>query len=125
MASVFATLAFHWAGRENRFTDQIKDGSCSYSAHKLYYGTALAPLPDRQPISLPPYTARIEIGKWLDTKIAAFHAHQTQSPVFPLFDEHVKKIGNPELFHLAATIMPGALPMETDLFEGIEQQQAA
>src|SRR2546423_2081995 len=44
MASVFATLAFHWAGRENRFTDQIKDGSCSYSAHKLYYGTALAPL---------------------------------------------------------------------------------
>jgi len=125
MASVFATLAFHWAGRNNRFPDQLGAGLLPHRVHKLYYSTAPAPLPDRQPISLPPFTTRIEIGRYLETKIAAFHAHATQAPVFPTFDAHVAKFGNPELFHLAATIVPGPVPIETDLFEGIEQQQAA
>lgn len=125
MASVFATLAFHWAGRNNRFPDQLTDGLQPHCAQKLYYCTAPASLPNRQPISLPPATARIEIGRYLETKIAAFHAHQTQAPLFPLFDLHVAKLGSPELFHLAATVTPGAVPIETDLFEGVEQQQAA
>jgi LmbE family N-acetylglucosaminyl deacetylase len=125
MASVFATLAFQWAGRNNRFSDQLADGLRPHCAQKLYYSTAPAALPDRQPISFPPFTARIEIGRYLGTKIAAFHAHQTQAPLFPLFDAHVEKLGSPELFHLASSIAPGAARIETDLFEGIEQQQAA
>jgi LmbE family N-acetylglucosaminyl deacetylase len=119
MASVFATLAFHWAGRDNRFPDQLGGRMTPHRTQKLYYCTAPAPLPNRQPISLPPVTARIEIGDYLATKIAAFHAHQTQAPLFPLFDEHVGKLGSPELFHLAASISPGEVPMETDLFAGI------
>jgi LmbE family N-acetylglucosaminyl deacetylase len=125
MASVFATLAFHWAGRNNRFPDQIGGGLQPHRVQKLYYCTAPAPLPNRQPISLPPVTARIEIGRYLETKIAAFHAHQSQAPLFPLFDAHVEKLGSPELFNLAACIVPGPVPIETDLFEGVEQQQAA
>jgi LmbE family N-acetylglucosaminyl deacetylase len=125
MASMFATLAFHWAGHSNRFPDQLTDGMQPHRVQKLYYSTAPAPLPNRQPISLPPVTARIEIGRYLETKIAAFHAHHTQAPLFPLFDAHVAKLGSPELFHLAASTEPGAVPIESDLFEGIAQRQAA
>ena len=119
MASVFAALAFHWAGRNNRFPDQLAGSTQPHGAQKLYYSTASAALPERQPISFPPVTARIEIGRYLETKIAAFHAHQTQSPVFPIFDAHVDKLGNPELFNLAARTTPGAISMETDLFAGV------
>ena len=119
MAGVFATLAFHWAGRDNRFPDQLSNGVRPYRTQKLYYCTSRAPLPNRQPISLPPVTATIEIGVHLEAKIAAFHAHKTQAPLFPLFDSHVAKLGNPELFHLAASTTPGSIPIETDLFAGI------
>ena len=125
MVGVFATLAFHWAGRNNRFSDQLADGLQPQIVQKLYYSTAPGPLPGRQPVSLPPATAQIEIRRQLNAKIAAFHAHQTQAPLFPLFDGYVEKLGSPELFHLAASNLPGAVSMETDLFEGIEQRQAA
>jgi len=125
MVGVFATLAFHWAGRDNRFADQLTDGLRPHRVEKLYYSTAAGTLPNRPSVSLPPATARIEIGRWLDVKIAAFHAHQSQSPLFPLFDAHVEKLGNPELFHLAASTAPGAISTETDLFEGIEERLAA
>lgn len=119
MASVFATLAFHWAGRNNRFPDQLAGGLKPHGAQKLYYSTSAAALPDRQPISFPPSTARIEIGDCLKAKIDAFHAHETQSPVFAIFDAHVEKLGNPELFNLAASVVPGAVPIEADLFAGV------
>ena len=121
LASVFATLAFHWAGRNNRFPDQLADGVQTHRPQKLYYSTATAALPNRQPISFPPPTARIDIGRYLNAKIAAFHAHETQSPVFPIFDAHVEKLGNPELFNLAASTSSGPVPMETDLFTGITE----
>jgi LmbE family N-acetylglucosaminyl deacetylase len=119
MASVFATLAFHWAGRNNRFPNQLMDGLQPHCPQKLYYSTSSAALPDRQPISFSPCTARIEIDPYLETKVAAFHAHQTQAPVFPIFDAYVRKMGNPELFNLAASAVPGDASMETDLFAGV------
>src|SRR6202043_3042053 len=54
MASVFATLAFHWAGRSNRYPDQIADDITPHRTEKLYYGTANFALAARQPITLPP-----------------------------------------------------------------------
>ena len=121
LASVFATLAFHWAGRNNRFPDQLATAVQPHRPQKLYYSTATAALPNRQPISFPPPTARIDIGRYLDAKIAAFHAHETQSPVFPIFDAHVEELGNPELFHLAASSRSGAVPIETDLLSGLTE----
>lgn len=125
MAGIFATLAFHWAGRNNRFADQLSDGLHPHCVQKLYYCTSPGALPDRQPISLPPASARIDIRTYLEAKKAAFHVHQTQSPLFPFFDAHVENMGSPELFHLAASVVPGSIPMETDLFDGIQQRQAA
>jgi LmbE family N-acetylglucosaminyl deacetylase len=121
MASIFATMAFHWAGRENRCIEQLSNGLRPHRVQKLYYSTANFTLPDRPPVSLPPATTVIEIGDYLDTKIAAFKAHTTQAPLFPLFENAVRKRGTQELFHLAATTKPTVLRPETDLFAGVEE----
>jgi LmbE family N-acetylglucosaminyl deacetylase len=122
MASLFATLAFHWAGRENRFAQQLSDSHRPHCAEKLYYSTDAASLPNRPPISLPPVTATLEIGSQLKAKRDAFYAHKSQAPLFPLFDEHVKKLGNLELFNLAAGVKAGPVPIESDLFAGIVEE---
>jgi LmbE family N-acetylglucosaminyl deacetylase len=122
MASLFATLAFHWAGRSNRFHEQLQRGLTPHRTQKLYYSTALFTLPDRQPVSLAPVTATIEIGaEFLDAKINAFKQHTSQSPLFPRFEGMVHKRGTKEFFHLAATTAPRQIEMETDLFEGVDQ----
>ena len=119
MAGVFATLAFHWAGRNNRYPDQLTDGVMPHRAQKLYFQTANFALPDRQPITLSPVTTVIEIGEHLDTKIAAFKAHASQAPLWPLFESHMRPRGTKELFHLAAYAEYEPMPQETDLFAGI------
>jgi LmbE family N-acetylglucosaminyl deacetylase len=121
MASIFATMAYHWAGRTNRYTEQLTDGLQPHLTQKLYWTTADFKLPDRQPIAPAPRTAVIEIGPYLSTKIEAFKRHTTQAPLFPLFENNVRQRGTIEMFHLAACIRPGAVTAETDLFAGIEE----
>ncbi len=122
MASIYATLAYHWAGRSNRFQDQLKGGLQPHRAKKLYYGTANFTLAERQPTALSPITATIEIGPYLETKMAAFRAHVSQAPLFPIFENTVRQRGNKEMFHLAARISPGPVEVETDLFAGINDE---
>ena len=122
MASLFATLAYHWAGRSNRFPEQLQNGLTPHRTQKLYYATSLFSLPDRQPVSPSPVTATIEIGaEFLDEKVRAFKQHTSQAPLFSLFEGMVRKRGTRELFHLAATIAPRQMQMETDLFEGVKE----
>ncbi len=121
MAAVFATMAFHWAGRANRYVEQLQNGVAPHRAQKLYYSTALFTLPDRQPVSLPPATTTIHIGEHLETKIRAFKAHKTQAPLFDLFENNVRKRGQDELFHLAARSVPSVITPETDLFDGVKE----
>ena len=114
MAGIFATLAFHWAGRTNRFPEQLQSGLQPHRTQKLYYSTTLFTMPDRQPIALAPSTAVIELGqKGVETKIAAFKCHTSQSPLFPFFEETVRKRGSQELFHLAASLKPVKAQLET------------
>jgi LmbE family N-acetylglucosaminyl deacetylase len=120
MAGVFAALAFHWAGRTNRYSDQLSDGLAPHRTKKLYLSTADFALPNRQPITFSPHTAVIDIGKYLEIKIAAFKAHKSQAPLWPLFEENARKRGSRETFHLAATVNAGPAKLETDLFDGIE-----
>jgi LmbE family N-acetylglucosaminyl deacetylase len=122
MASVFASLAFHWAGRNNRYPDQFKDGITPHRAQKLYYSTTNFTLPDRQPISLSPATAIIEIGDYLETKIAAFKAHTTQAPLWSLVEAYFRQRGRDEMFHLAASLNSGLIKQETDLFTGVTEK---
>jgi LmbE family N-acetylglucosaminyl deacetylase len=116
MVSILATMACHWAGRSNRFTDQLQNGLTPHQTKKLYYGTTLFTMPDRQPVSLPPSSAVIELTqRELEIKIAAFKCHTSQAPLFPFFEETVRKRGRLELFHLAAAATPMKMEPETDL----------
>jgi LmbE family N-acetylglucosaminyl deacetylase len=121
MAGNFATMAFEWAGRPDRYPEQLAQGLKAHRTQKLYYQTADFVLSDRQPIAPPTVTARIEIGKErFEKKSEAFQRHTTQKPLF----ERVKKNlgqqgGTSEMYHLVATRDPRAAKFETDLFEGV------
>jgi len=123
MASIFATMAFHWAGRTNRFTEQLQAGVSPHQTQKLYYGTALFTMPDRQPVALPPASATIQLrDSELEAKIAAFKCHTSQAPLFEFFEQTVRKRGKSELFHLGASSRPRKAEAETDLFDGISEE---
>jgi len=124
MASVFGTLAFHWAGRANRFPEQLNNGSAIHQAQKLYYCTAKYSLPGYPPVSFSPVTASIEIGNHFQAKLAAFRAHVTQAPLLPMFEKYVGQ-QRQELFHLAASTLPALSQQETDLFSGIDELSTA
>jgi LmbE family N-acetylglucosaminyl deacetylase len=119
MAAIFATMAFHWAGRTNRYIEQLEAGLKPHRAQKLYYATADFNLPDRQPVSLAPATAIIDVGDILETKIQAFAAHVSQRPLLPFFENAIRKRGHFEKFHLAAAITPRLITVEKDLFDGV------
>jgi LmbE family N-acetylglucosaminyl deacetylase len=121
MASIFATMAFHWAARKDRYPEQLNDGLAPHRAQKLYYSTASFVLPDRQPVSPPPCTASIDVASFLETKIRATQAHVTQKPLMELFAKTLRRFGQKELFHLAATNQPSTLEFETDLLAGISE----
>lgn len=122
MAGIFATLAFHWAGRPNRYADQVSNGSGPHRTQKLYYQTSDFALPNRPPITFSPMSIEIDTAKYLETQIAAFKSHTTQAPLFSLFEENVRKRQGREMFHLAASVKRGAAKTETDLFEGISDE---
>jgi len=121
MSGMFASMAFEWAGRPDRFPEQIDKGLQPHRAQKLYYGAADFVLPDRQPIAPPTVTARIEIGKKrFDTKDAAFRLHTTQSPLFERVRKNLgERLATHEMYHLVATRDPREPKLETDLFEGV------
>jgi LmbE family N-acetylglucosaminyl deacetylase len=119
MTSVFATLTFHWAGRKNRFPDQLDSRLQPHLAQKLYYLTANSSLPDRQPVALAPGTLLLDIGQHLETKLTAFKAHTSQAPLLPYVEDRLRKFMREERYHLAAAVKPGTALAETDLFAGV------
>jgi LmbE family N-acetylglucosaminyl deacetylase len=121
MASLFATAAFHWAGRTKGFPEQLNNGTQPYRVQKLYYTSPDFNMQDREPVTLPPWTARVAIGKRLNTKLTAFKAHTSQAPLFDRVEKTFRQHGEQELFHLAAVYPPRQMKMEEDLFEGVTE----
>jgi len=122
VVSLFGTAACHWAGRTNRFADQLENGLTPHRVQKLYYATALFTMPERQPVALAPTTAVIELKQHeIDAKIAAFKLHTSQAPLFGFFEATMRNRAKMEVFHLANSIKPGRMEMETDLFAGVEE----
>jgi LmbE family N-acetylglucosaminyl deacetylase len=120
MAGAFATQAFQWAGRPDRYPDQLEDGLTPHRTQKLYHCTADFLLPDRMPTAPPTVTARIEVGAdRFEKKIQAFMKHQTQSPLFVRLRKNLGKMPTQEMFHLIATREPREAKFEIDLFEGV------
>jgi hypothetical protein len=78
-------------------------------------------MPERQPVSLAPTTTIIELMPHeIDAKIAAFKLHTSQAPLFGFFEATMRKRGKMEVFHLANSVKPSKMEMETDLFAGVE-----
>ena len=122
MASVFTALAFHWAGRSNRFPDQLLGSVAAQRVQKLYYASSNSILPGRQPVTMAPATASIDIGNYLGIKIEAFRAHASQQPLWGLFEEYERKGEGQERFHLAAAVKRGPMVLEDDLFAGVSEE---
>jgi LmbE family N-acetylglucosaminyl deacetylase len=121
MASMFTTLAFHWAGRNNRFADQFWTELKQHQAQKLYYQTASTMLPDRPPVSPGAISCEIEIGSYFEEKLRAFRQHSSQEPLFETFETFMRKRPRNELFHLAASETPRKCEFETDILAGISE----
>jgi LmbE family N-acetylglucosaminyl deacetylase len=121
MASIYSTMAFHWAARKDRYPEQLSDGLAPHRAQKLYYSTASLVLPDRLPVSPPPCSAIIDVADFLETKIKATQAHATQAPLMQLFAKTLRRFGSRELFHLAAVNQPANIEHETDLLAGLTE----
>ncbi len=120
MAGLFATMAFHWAGRTNRFAEHMAEGLGSHRTQKLYYTTANFILQDRQPVAMPPTTTIIDIGDCLEIKIAAFRAHTSQNPLLPRFEKAMRERAWQERFHLASSVEFREIDrIETDLLDGV------
>ena len=121
MAGVFATLAFEWAGRPDRYPEQLEQGLTPHRAQKLYYLSADFVLPDFPTIAPPPVTARIEVGaERFEKKGVAFRQHLTQAPLFERVRKNLgRRLGTVEMYHLAVTRDPCEAKLETDLFEGV------
>lgn len=124
MAGLFTTAAFHWAARRDSFR-AFPDMGEPWQVRKLYYATTLFTLEGREPIAQAPPTACINVNEHFDLKIKAFRQHLTQSPLFPIFEEHVAKREHQELFHLAASTTLAKLEWETDLFAHIVDEEMA
>jgi len=122
MASVFATMACQWAGRANRFPDQLSECMKPHRTQKLYYSTANFAMPGREPVTLSPITAVIDISQFFETKMDAFRAHTSQAPLFKLFEENVGRRGPIEPFHLASSVKYAPMEQETDLLTGVSDQ---
>ncbi len=120
MAGVFATIAFEWAARSDRYPEH----GVPYAVQKLYYHTTDYKLPDRQPIAPPVVTARLEIGaERFEKKIAAFMQHKTQEPLFHRLRKNLEHPPFRELYHLACTRGPKTLAgLETDLFADVVEE---
>ena len=124
MAGVFASVAFEWAGRPDRYPEQLTDGLAPHRTQKLYYVTADFVLSDRQPIAPPTVTARIEVGHArFEKKTEAFQKHMTQKPLFERVRKNLGQQGGAfEMYHLAATREPRQAKMETDLFDDVIEE---
>jgi LmbE family N-acetylglucosaminyl deacetylase len=125
MAGTFATLAFEWARRSDRYPEQLESGLAPHRAQKLYYHTADFLLEDRQPIAQPTVTARIEIGKErFEKKHLAFRQHTTQKPLFERVRKNFsqRQEGTVEMYHLAAARDPRDAKLESDLFEDVSEE---
>jgi len=123
MAGVFATMAFEWAGRPDRYPEQLAGGLTPHRAQKLYYLAADYVLTDRQPIAPPTVSARIEVGEErFRIKHKAFQLHKTQAPLFEKVEKNIIRREAVEMYHLAATRDPLQATFESDLFDGVVEE---
>ena len=125
VAGFIATAAFHWSGRSNFAQEQLERGLKLWTPQKLYYSstnftvskfTAEAAIAPRVPASL-----KLQLGPLQAIKRQALEAHNTQDVMSRAADVY-ETYGHEERFLLASARDPERFLNETDLFEGITEE---
>ncbi|MHB0870875.1 MAG: PIG-L family deacetylase [Chloroflexota bacterium] len=148
--SQMATDAFNLAGDNSAYPEQFRDGLKPWTPLKLYY---VAPPRERFQrmgefaAQLLPHTAWesrdwttfgvpekdvtscVDVGRYVDTKLAAIAAHQTQLPPDHPFamlpGDVLREFFREECYVLAESRVPPSQGRETDLFAGVGQATLA
>ena len=117
IVSAAATAAFHWAGSPKRFAGLGE----LWTPQRLYYQTTSYFLPDRlRPLPMP-WTLTLDIRSVSERKLDAFRAHATQRPLLDQVEPLFRKLGQHELYTLAASMVPQPAAQSTDMFEGVAE----
>ena len=121
MAGLLTTAAFHFAAQERPFP---LAGKPVFQAERLYYSTGVAQPAHVPPVLLPPVDIEVDISAFIETKIAAFKAHVTQTPLVEHVEQFIRAIsGGAERYHLAAAPLGcerALLQASGDLFHGCQ-----
>lgn len=118
MVSLIATAAYHWAAQARHYPEQ---GLEPWQADRLYYGTALARPEGFLTVHLPPAHVVVDVAPYVERKIAAFKLHATQSGLFELVEQFIRRTDGTEHYHLASAPMGFDLStLQNDLFAGLE-----
>lgn len=118
MASVFASAAFHWAGRSKRFPEL---GLEPYAPQRLYHQSTAFTLRERETLFPAPWTVVLDITAVKAVKEAAFREHTSQLPVLEKVQPYWDKYGDEEHYTLAAASVPQGAEVTTSPFEGITE----
>ena len=125
MVSCFATAAFHWAGRSNFAPEQNSVGLIPYRPQKLYYGAApflaYANAEEARKIALMPASLVLQVSEFKAKKLEAFMQHTTQADLLAKVKVAFEETGGEEKYLLAAARGMRTSPLETDMFEGVEE----
>ena len=123
MTSAFATAAFHWAGRSNRFPAQLEAGLLLCQPQKLYYLSYNFLLDEREPLCPAPFSAILDVRAVQEIKLRAFRKHTSQLPVMQRIDKVLANYGpevmEEERYALVASHKPQLAMQETSLFTGV------
>jgi LmbE family N-acetylglucosaminyl deacetylase len=120
VASLAATAAFQFAGRDNPYPETDSE---PYTPQKLYYVCSpfFAPANPSlsETVARTPASLTLELGAWRQTKLEAFLKHETQASVLDrvrkAFDEH----GGRERYLLIASRAARPLAEDDGLFSGV------
>ena len=127
MAGLFATAAFHWAGRSFFAPEQLKaapEGArySLYAPQKLYYASTnytVSKFTEEAAVApRTPATLTLELNGLKSVKQQAITVHGSQA-VMDRAGEMYEKFGHQEHYLLAASRQPELIGRERDMFEGI------
>lgn len=115
MVSSLTTAAFHWAGKQRRYPEEGE----VFQPRRLFYVTSSFTIPGRPVPLLAPWTVKLDIRAVKEKKFEAFRQHLSQAPLMEQTKAIFAELGDDEYYTLAAAEPPQAMPMLTDLFEGL------
>lgn len=126
MVSLFTTAAFHWAGREKFLADLGAQGLSPYRPQKLYYSATSflvhASEEEARNVALVPPSLVIELGELKARKFHAFQQHGSQATALERLRTKFQELAGVERYLLAASRGMRRSPVETDMFEEVEDE---